>query len=299
MARWVKRVMRVALVGLVAGLVALFGGLVPSIAIGETRSPDAHQGTHRNDCVIVLHGMARTYRSMRSISGHLRASGFAVVNAGYDSGDGLLAPMAERAIGAGITSCGQAKKRSRSGPGRIHFVTHSLGGILVRQYYSRAGRRANGRVVMIAPPNQGSEVVDNLGNVPGFELLNGPVGRQLSTARHDPPRALGEVPFQTGVIAGTRSYNWFLSTLLPNPDDGKVSLYSARVSGMCAFLAVPASHPFIMNDRVVHAQVVSFLRSGRFTDTRAEHWPINGSNCDYQAPGKPLQLNDDVPVVYN
>ena len=121
-----------------------------------------------------------------------------------------------------------------------------------------------GRVVMLGPPNQGSEVVDRLGRLPGFTLLNGPAGKQLGTAATDLPKTLGPVSFELGVIAGTRSLNPLLSQLLPNPDDGKVSVSATKVAGMTDFIALPVSHPLMMNNKEVLRQILAFLAKGRF-----------------------------------
>jgi hypothetical protein len=123
--------------------------------------------------------------------------------------------------------------------------------------------------VMLAPPNHGSEVVDNLRDIPGFAALNGPAGLQLGTEATSVPNNLGPVTVDTAVIAGTTSINLLLSNYLPNPDDGKVSVASARLEGMCAFLTMPVSHPFIMSDEAVIEQVIRYLNSGQFTQVEA------------------------------
>ena len=104
--------------------------------------------------------------------------------------------------------------------------------------------------------------------MPGFALLNGPAGKQLGTAATDLPRALGPVDFELGVIAGTRSLNPLLSQLLPNPDDGKVSVAATKVAGMTDFIALPVSHPLMMNNIEVLGQIVAFLANGRFNARR-------------------------------
>ena len=138
-------------------------------------------------------------------------------------------------------------------------------GILVRMYFSKNGNTDVGRVVMLGPPNQGSEVVDNLKNMPGFEMLNGPAGnaawyRTLQVCQG----SLGAVNFELGIIAGTQSINFILSMFLSNPDDGKVSVESTKVKGMKDFIVLPTTHPFMMKNKVVIDQVVHFLKNGKF-----------------------------------
>ena len=117
---------------------------------------------------------------------------------------------------------------------------------------------------MLGPPNHGSEVVDELGNVPGFQLLNGQAGLQLGTGESSVPSRLGPADFELGIIAGTESINLLLSTIIPGEDDGKVSVESARLEGMSDFITVPVSHPFLMQDRVVMHQVLHYLEHGSF-----------------------------------
>lgn len=208
------------------------------------------------DCVVLLHGLARTAASMEALAAHLTEAGYSVVNRGYPSRQFPIEELAPLAVGEGISACPPEQT--------IHFVTHSLGGILVRYYLAQNALPRLGRVVMLAPPNQGSEVVDRMRRIPGFRLMNGPAGLQLGTGPDDLPRTLPPVTYPVGVIAGTRSFNLLLSRFLPNPDDGKVSVAATRVDGMADFIAVPYSHPFIMERRPVIELVLRFLASGRF-----------------------------------
>lgn len=210
------------------------------------------------ECVVLLHGLARTSSSMNELEQKLTSKGYYVVNVDYPSRKKQISELSEIAVTDGLNKC----RKNSSNP--INFVTHSLGGILVRQYYKKHTSENVKRVVMLGPPNNGSEVVDNFKDVPGYELLNGPAGMQLGTREEDIPKSLGPVNFELGVIAGTQSINLILSTFLPNPDDGKVSVESTKVEGMCGFVALPVTHPFLMKNNLAIDEVINFLIYGKF-----------------------------------
>lgn len=212
--------------------------------------------THAKDCVILLHGLARTAASMEIMTASFISEGFDVVNVDYPSRDYPIEKLADIAVNDGIDKCPRDQT--------LHFVTHSLGGILVRYYLTHNEVSRLGRVVMLAPPNQGSEVVDKLRDKPGYAIINGPAGAQLGTDKDSIPLKLGAANFELGVIAGTSSVNPILSLYLPNPDDGKVSVERTKVAGMKDFITVRHSHPFIMRSSEVIEQVISFIQTGSF-----------------------------------
>nr|WP_133735660.1 alpha/beta fold hydrolase [Halospina denitrificans] len=218
-----------------------------------------------SECVILLHGLVRTSDSMADLEYALKDDGYFVSNIDYPSRDMRVQPLAEEAVPKGLRECREA------GANPVNFVTHSLGGILVRQYYSQNSPENVNRVVMLGPPNQGSAVVDNLKNMPGFDLLNGPAGRQLGTGDNSVPDDLGPVNFETGIIAGTESINLILSTFLEEPNDGKVSVEAAKVEGMCSFVTLPAMHPFMMQNENVIQEVRNFLKTGSFGSEHAQN----------------------------
>lgn len=211
------------------------------------------------DCVILLHGLARTSASMDRMQEKLEAEGYVVINVDYPSREHPIEVLAPLAVGAGLGGC-----RSRPGLGRIHFVTHSLGGILVRYFLEYDEIPELGRVVMLGPPNQGSQAVDELGDVPGFDWINGPAGRQLGKGENSVPLDLGPVGFELGVIAGTRTIDPIASAVLDDPDDGRVSVFDTRVQGMDDFAVVEHSHAFMMRMNRPIELTIRFLRTGSF-----------------------------------
>lgn len=208
--------------------------------------------------VVLLHGLGRSPRSMRPLENALRDGGYHVVNLGY--------PSREHAVGALVDTLEAALGACCADATRLHFVTHSLGGILVRAYAARSGGDRIGRVVMLSPPNAGSEVVDRLEGVEPLGWLLGPAFVQLGTDSAALPAALGPPPFEVGIITGDATLNPLFSWWLPGRDDGKVSVESARLEGADGFLVVPYSHAFIMRREEVIIQVLAFLGSGRFLD---------------------------------
>lgn len=231
------------------------------------------------ECVILLHGLARTSASMNKLEDALLEQNFIVANIDYPSRKYVIEELSNSAVGEGLEQCAQqgANAGANAGASAVHVVTHSMGGILFRQYVEDNGSQAFGRTVMLAPPNKGSEVVDALRDVPSYELLNGPAGLQLGTGSDSVPLNLGDASSDVAVIAGTFSVNLFLSTYLPDPDDGKVSVESSRLDGMCAHLQVNVSHPFIMGDEAVIQEVASYLKTGKFLSKKAEY-----PDCDFR-----------------
>lgn len=215
--------------------------------------------------VILLHGLLRTGRSMDRLEKSLAGQGYNVINMVYPSTKQPVERLAEENLGPVIARCGQAP-----GVEKIHFVTHSTGGIIVRYYLKHHELPTLGRVVMLSPPNQGVELVDRFKDNFLFRALNGPAGLQMGTEPHSIPLKLGPVDFELGVITGNRSLNPIASLLIPGPDDGVIAVERTKVAGMSDFLLMPTTHTFIMRRKGVIEQVLHFLKHGAFK-TAAEH----------------------------
>jgi len=228
--------------------------LVAGCWLGGTETTSSvRTGEH----VVVLHGMGRTENSMRRVTSVLEEQGYTVLNLGYPSTKKPI-PELVRFVDAAV------RKHLGGKPATVHFVTHSLGGILVRCYLGGEVPFRRGRVVMLAPPNQGSEVTDELRSIPPYAWVTGPAGMVLGTTSNDLPQTLPPVPFELGVIAGDRTWNPLYSWFVVGADDGKVSVERTKVKGMKDFIVLHASHTWIMWRREVLDQVVAFLADGAF-----------------------------------
>ena len=212
-----------------------------------------------DECVIILHGLLRTSSSMEAMAEAVEAAGFVAVNIDYPSREYPIEVLAPMAVGKGLVLCEAAGATDR-----IHFVAHSLGGILVRKYLTEKEIMNLGRVVILGPPNQGSKAVDELGDVPGIDWVNGPAGRQLGKGPASVPLKLGPADFDLGIIAGNRTIDPITSAVLDDPDDGKVSVEDTKLEGMNDFIVVEHSHEFMMRLEQPIALTIRFLTTGSF-----------------------------------
>jgi triacylglycerol lipase len=223
------------------------------------------------DCVVLIHGLNRSDLSFVVMQKILQRHGYEVVVQSYPSTEADLFVLAEQTLPRAFDAC-EADT--------VHIVAHSMGAILVRIWLAQdrldvpvdqAGltgpaaqdRRVRlGRVVMLAPPNQGSEVVDVFGDMRFFSWLNGPASQQLGTDGVAP--VLPQARYPLGVIAGSRSVNPLFSALIPGRDDGAVSVAATALKGMTDHITLPVIHSFLMNNPLVLYQVLWFLRQGAF-----------------------------------
>lgn len=240
----------------------LMTGVGFALAAAEARAA-THRVAHADETVVLLHGLGRESSSMWLLAHRLRQAGYSVHPFDYPSREESINELVSH-LHEDLAKCcvGDAS--------RLHFVTHSLGGILTRAYIA-THRPANlGRVVMLSPPNQGSKLADLAVANRFLRWAAGPTVSELGTDRSSLPNRLGPADFELGIIAGSRSMNPIGSWMLDGPDDGAVAVESMRLEGMSAFLVVPRTHTFIMNSAVVTREIVHFLEHGRFSQPTGE-----------------------------
>lgn len=223
----------------------------------------------QRDGVVLLHGVARTSRSCRKLQRAIEASGFATLNLGYDSRRKSLEALAEDIRP-------EIGRFAEDVEGSLHFVGHSMGGLLTRVYLAKYRPDRLGRVVMLGTPNGGSEIADRLQGFALYRAYFGPAGQQLTTRRDAATETLlPAVSYPVGIIAGNRSVDPVSSAfLLPRPNDGRVAVANTRLEGMIDHVVVAASHPWLLQNASAIDQTIAFLRHGRFghdASSRRDH----------------------------
>ncbi|MEE9369818.1 MAG: alpha/beta fold hydrolase [Pontiella sp.] len=234
-------------------------GLICCIAIANHKQ----QQEPKYETVVLLHGLARSSRAMNKMEKALRSDGYTVINHDYPSTSATIEVLTPQIFNSLEPLIRDADT--------VHFVTHSMGGILLRHHMERHRIPNLGRVVMLAPPSRGSEVTDKLGKVFLYKWINGPAGNQLGTGANSHPLRLKAPEFELGIIAGDRSINPILSMLIPGPDDGKVSLARVKPESYTDYLQLHVTHPCMVWNNDVIQKTYQFLEYGSFT-TKEVHY---------------------------
>ncbi len=212
----------------------------------------------KRECVIVIHGMGRTKKSMKRLEKSLAKDNYTVWNESYPSRSESIEKLSIEHIEKGLVFCNETKAEA------IHFVTHSLGGIMIRYYLQDHKIDNLGKIIMLSPPNKGSEVADFLKDIYMYKLAMGPAGQQLGTDSNSLPGSMKAIDACVGIITGNKTLDPWFSPLIPGVDDGKVSVESAKLEEMSDFMVVESSHAFIMKNALVIDQIKYFLKHGKF-----------------------------------
>lgn len=226
-----------------------FGISVVLIGAGWAEAERAHAG----ETVIVVHGFLTDSSEMDDVALKLRTAGYKVIAVDYDTRSASIEVLADEAIGGALEEVSDVEV--------VHFVTHSMGGLLMRSYLERNEVPNLERAVMLAPPNHGSEVAAQLSEYQLYREFTGPAGVELGALELE-PRKVGD--YELGIIAGTASVNPIFSPILPGPDDGYVAVESTPLEGMDDYVLVGTSHGLITSNESALEQVVNFLETGAF-----------------------------------
>lgn len=240
--------------------VLMIAGLILGISSCRLTGPPCEA---KHETVVLLHGLARSSKAMNKLEKRLTHAGYEVINHDYPSTTASIEKLT-----ADIFRQLEPQIRNAS---QVHFVTHSMGGILLREHLEKHDLPNLGRVVMLAPPSRGSEVTDKLSRVFLYRWINGPAGAQLGTGTNSLPLRQETPDFELGIIAGDRSINPILSLLIPGPDDGKVALARVLPEAYTDHLQLHTTHAMMMRNRVVLEQTVHFLEHGCFSRPPAGH----------------------------
>jgi len=214
------------------------------------------QSEPKHETVVLLHGLARSDKAMNKMAKKLQVEGYHVINHDYPSTTATIEELTPKIFKALKPQIKDAKT--------VHFVTHSMGGIILRQHLEKHELPNLGRVVMLAPPSRGSEVPDKLGNIFLYKWINGPAGNQLGTGTNSHPLRLKAPTFELGIIAGDRSINPILSMLIPGPDDGKVALTRVKPAAYTDYIQLHITHACMVWNKKAIAQTKHFLEHGLF-----------------------------------
>lgn len=225
-----------------------------SIFIGTSCShmPKNEPGKEK---VVLVHGYGRSPAAMKAIAEYLEDAGYQVYRLGYSS-------MTRDIEGVKREVFRKADKFIANTDDRVHFVGHSLGGLLVRSYLDQRNLSQLGNVVIMGSPNKGTPLVEHLKDKWYFSL-GGPVATSLSSKGSKFLQSLKAPYYRLGVIAGVvdRAGD---EGIIPGQDDGIVPLESALVAGARDTIVLNVSHYMMRSDKRVLQQMLHFIKKVSF-----------------------------------
>lgn len=221
-----------------------------------SNSVQASELKNDGDYVVILHGIARSNKHMQKLATYLQKDGFDAINLSYPSTTHKIEDLTE-IINKEISQRTAEDKL-------IHFIGYSMGGLMVRALIHKYNYKNLGKVVQLAPPNQGSEVADFVKNFWPYKKIFGPAGQQLITDQGAVKHLFGEVNYELGIIAGNATIDPISSAIIPGENDGKVAVKRTKLEGMKDHIVVSASHTFFPSNKEVQKQTLYFLKNGNF-----------------------------------
>ena len=231
-------------------------------------SNNAHRASYK-DLVVLLHGILRRNLDMSMISHRFKKAGYATLNLQYPSREQPVEALSDF-VHQKIISCPYYSPDTT-----LNFVTHSMGGLISRYYIARHKPENLGKVVMLSPPNTGSEFADWLSETevlsPLFKKVFGPASQQLRT---DYAHIDTQIDYPLGIIAGNMSINPLAPWVLEGEHDGIVPVERTKIEGMSDHIVIPTTHSFMMFNSDVIDQALHFIKTGRFDRTQKRHFTL-------------------------
>ena len=214
----------------------------------------------RNEIVVLLHGLGRSPRSMSGAGLWFQKAGYRVAYVGYPSRTVSVEAAVKNHVAPSLEKLARLADLTK-----IHFVTHSLGGIVFRAWAAQARHDfPSGRAVLLAPPNNGSEIADRVRHWPIARTLMGPVIQEIGTGENSTPRRLGPAIGEVGVIMGDQANLPFFRHWLGPQSDGVVTVEGGKIEGLKDFCVMPAGHTWIMWRPWILKATEHFIREGCF-----------------------------------
>lgn len=239
----------------------IFALLISTALAGCSTSsiiPDLKPSVSRDSCVVLVHGLWRSSFAMRSIESDLEDAGYETVSISYPSMDQSIPELSDAYLSDGVQRCKENNAE------QIHLVSHSMGGILVRQYLQENRLPEGSKVVMLSPPNQGSELSERFGKTWWYKLIVGPAGSSLTKDVDGIISKLKPVDASIGIIGAYRNWSLWPDSWLPKPNDGTVSVESMKLDEMDDFILIENGHAMMRYDDTIQAQIRHFLEKGVF-----------------------------------
>jgi pimeloyl-ACP methyl ester carboxylesterase len=243
--------------------------LVLSGCAGQSIIPLHPVKDNHSECVVLVHGLWRSGFAMRSIDSHLSEQGYKTVTIDYPSTSYEIPELAENYLAPGVSAC------TSQGANLVHIVTHSMGGIVARYYLQNHPLPEGSHVVMLSPPNQGSELSNKFGDSWWYQWIAGPAATSLTKDESGIIEKLKPVKETIGIIAAFRNWSLWPSSWLPTPNDGTVSVESMVLEEMDDIVLVEAGHAMMRFDQEVLDQVSYFLNYGKFYHSDLNRHAIN------------------------
>ncbi len=212
---------------------------------------------HASSAVILLHGIQGTSKDMSNITDTLHARGYKTFNLNYPSTSYRIEELSDNFLGPQFLDIATRNDT-------IHFVAHSMGAIIIRYFLQRHPDFLAGKIVMIGPPNNGSELTEAFHDLKFYQKRYGPAGAQIGLEMETELKLPHTLPPNTGIIAGTRTMFFVFSWILPGEDDGKVTHKNMKLDGYSDFITVPYHHDQITYKKKVCNLVHKFIKTGKF-----------------------------------